>query len=119
MVTMQQYVFSAVNSTAQKAALIALDYGTDELIDGYRKKRDLIYEGIKDKFRVVKPNGAYYIFPEVPGGDGDAFVERALKSNLFIIPGSVFSSRKSNVRISFAAELPAIEKGIEILRGLA
>jgi len=119
MVTMQQYVFSAVNSTAQKAALIALDYGTDELIDGYRKKRDLIYEGIKDKFRVVKPNGAYYIFPEVPGGDGDAFVERALKSNLFIIPGSVFSSRKSNVRISFAAELPAIEKGIEILRSLA
>jgi len=119
MVVMQQYAFSAVNSMAQKAALLALDYSTDDLIDGYRTKRDLIYEGIKDKYRVVKPKGAYYIFPEVPDGDGDAFVERALKEKLFIIPGSVFSRRKSHVRISFAASKPAIEKGIEILRSLA
>ncbi len=119
MVVMQQYTFSAVNSTAQKAALLALKYNTDELIEGYRKKRDLIYEGIKDKFRVVRPKGAYYIFPEAPGGDGDAFVERALKNNLFIIPGSVFSRRKSHVRISFAASLPVLEKGVKILRDLA
>jgi aspartate aminotransferase/aminotransferase len=119
MVTMQQYVFSSVNSVAQKAALPALDYNTDSLIDVYRRKRDLIYEGIKDKFRVVKPRGAYYIFPEVPGGDGDAFVERALKNKLFIIPGSVFSRRKSHVRISFATTESTLKKGIEILRGLA
>ena len=119
MVMMQQYVFSAVNSIAQKAALLALDYRTDDLRDGYRQKRDLVYEGIKDKFRVVKPKGAYYIFPEAPDGDGDAFVERALKKNLFIIPGSVFSRRKSHVRISFAASVPVLEKGVEILRSLA
>ena len=77
MVTMQQYVFSSVNSVAQKAALFALDYKTDTLIAAYRKKRDLIYEGLKDKYNVVKPKGAYYIFPEVPGGDGDTFVEEA------------------------------------------
>ena len=118
MVVMQQYAFSAVNSMAQKAALLALDYSTDELIDGYRRKRDLIYEGIKDKYRVVKPKGAYYIFPEVPDGDGDAFVERALEKKLFIIPGSVFSRKKSHVRISFAASEPVIRKGIEILRSL-
>jgi aspartate/methionine/tyrosine aminotransferase len=119
MVTMQQYVFSSVNSVAQKAALFALDYKTDTLVDAYRKKRDLIYEGLKDKYDVVKPRGAYYIFPKVPGGDGDAFVEEALKRNLFIIPGSVFSSRKSHVRISFAAPETAIVKGIEILRSMA
>lgn len=119
MVVMQQYAFSAVNSIAQKAALLALDYKTHDLIDGYRQKRDLIYEGIRDKYRVVKPKGAYYIYPEAPDGDGDAFVERALKKNLFIIPGSVFSRRKSHVRISFAASLPVLEKGIEILRSMA
>ncbi len=119
MVTMQQYVFSSVNSVAQKAALFALDYKTDALIEAYREKRDLIYEGLKDKYNVVKPKGAYYIYPEVPGGDGDAFVEEALKRNLFIIPGSVFSSRKSHVRISFAAGESAITKGIEILRSMA
>ncbi len=119
MVTMQQYVFSSINSFAQKAGLMALDYNTDGLIDGYRRRRDLIYEGLRDKYRVVKPKGAYFIFPEVPGGDGDAFVERALEKNLFVIPGSVFSRRKSNVRISFAATEENLLKGIEILRSMA
>ncbi|HVN22512.1 MAG TPA: aminotransferase class I/II-fold pyridoxal phosphate-dependent enzyme [Syntrophorhabdales bacterium] len=118
MVTMLQYVFSGVHSVAQKAAVFALDYPTDEIIETYRRKRDLIYDGIKDKFRIVKPKGAYYIFPEVPDGDGDAFVERALANNLFIIPGSVFSRKKSNVRISFAADEATVLRGIEILRKL-
>lgn len=119
MVTMQQYAFSSVNSFAQKAALVALDYNTDHFIEGYRKKRDLIYEGIKDKFAVMKPQGAYFIFPEAPGGDGDRFVERALKKKLFILPGSVFSRRKSHVRISFASSEESVLKGIEVLRSLA
>ncbi|MBP8625164.1 MAG: pyridoxal phosphate-dependent aminotransferase [Syntrophorhabdaceae bacterium] len=116
MVTMQQYVFSSVNSFAQKAALKALQHNTGDLIDAYRKKRDLIYEGLRDKYNVIKPKGAYFIFPEVPGGDGDRFVEKALKKNLFIIPGSVFSNKKTNVRISFAASEDNIIRGIEILR---
>jgi len=119
MITNQQYVFSSVNSVAQKAALCALDYNTDGLITAYKKRRDLIYEGLKDKYEVVQPKGAYYIFPRVPGDDGDAFVERALEKNLFVIPGSVFSRRKSNVRISFASSEENVIKGIEILRGLA
>lgn len=116
MVTMQQYVFSSINSFAQKAALTALRYDTGALIAEYRAKRDLIYEGLRDLFNVVKPRGAYFIFPEVPGGDGDAFVEKALEKNLFIIPGSVFSGRKSHVRISFSSTEENILKGIEILR---
>ncbi|HOE18498.1 MAG TPA: pyridoxal phosphate-dependent aminotransferase [Syntrophorhabdaceae bacterium] len=119
MVTMQQYVFSSINSFAQKAALFALDYPMYSFIDGYKRKRDLIYEGLKDKYHVVKPEGAYFIFPEVPGGDGDAFVEKALEKNLFIIPGSVFSRKGSNVRISFAASEENVLKGIEILRSMA
>ncbi len=119
MVTMQQYAFSSVNSFAQKAALVALDFNTDAMIGEYRRKRDLIYEGIKDKYAVVKPRGSYFIFPEVPDGDGDAFVEKALGKRLFIIPGSVFSRRKSHVRISFAANDDTLAKGIEVLRNLA
>ncbi len=119
MVTMQQYVFSSINSFAQKAALLALDYNTDCLIQDYKRKRDIIYNGLKDKYSVIKPEGAFFIFPAVPGGDGDKFVEEALKNNLFVIPGSVFSSRKSNIRISFAASEEDLLKGIEILRKMA
>ncbi|MCX7857260.1 MAG: pyridoxal phosphate-dependent aminotransferase [Deltaproteobacteria bacterium] len=119
MVTMQQYVFSSVNSFAQKAALLAFDYDTTNIIQEYRRKRDLIYEGLKDKYVVQKPKGAYYIFPEVPGGDGDSFVEKALREKLFVIPGSVFSKRKSHIRISFAQDEETLVRGIEILRKLA
>jgi aspartate/methionine/tyrosine aminotransferase len=119
MITMQQYVFSSINSFAQKAALTALDYDTGSFIKAYKRKRDLIYEGLKDKYPVVKPKGAYFIFPEVPGGDSEKFVERALENNLFIIPGSVFSNRNTHVRISFSATEESIIEGIDILRRLA
>jgi aspartate aminotransferase/aminotransferase len=119
MITNQQYVFSSINSIAQKAGLFALDYNTDPLIETFRKRRDLIYEGLKDKYEVVKPRGAYYVFPRVPGDDGDIFVEKALEKNLFVIPGSVFSRRKSHVRISFASSEENVLKGIEILRSMA
>lgn len=119
MVTMQQYAFSSVTSFAQKAALTALDHDMDERIGMYRKKRDLIYNGLKDKYNVVEPKGAFFIFPEVPGGSSMDFVEKALENNLFIIPGSVFSARDSHVRISFASSEENLLKGIEILRKLA
>lgn len=115
MITLQQYTFSSVNSFAQKAALKALDYNMEDYIQQYKRKRDLIYEGLREKFRVQKPQGAFYIFPEVPSGDGEAFVEKAIQNNLFIVPGSVFSKRNTNVRISFAASEEILLKGIEVL----
>ncbi|MCX8117139.1 MAG: pyridoxal phosphate-dependent aminotransferase [Desulfobacterota bacterium] len=116
MITLQQYTFSSVNSVAQKAALKALDHPMGDYIkEQYRRKRDLIYEGLKEKFQVQKPRGAFYIFPEVPGGDGEAFVEKAIRNNLFIVPGSVFSKKKTHVRISFAAPEETLLRGIEVL----
>ncbi len=115
MITLQQYTFSSVNSFAQKAAVKALNHDVSGYIRGYKNKRDLIYEGLREKYNVQKPQGAFYIFPEVPGGDGEAFVERAIQQNLFIVPGSVFSQRNTHVRISFAASEETLLKGIEIL----
>ncbi|HPX41479.1 MAG TPA: aminotransferase class I/II-fold pyridoxal phosphate-dependent enzyme, partial [Candidatus Hydrogenedentes bacterium] len=92
---------------------------TTEKISAYKRKRDLIYEGLASKFNVVKPGGAFYIFPEAPGGDGDAFVAKAIQNNILVIPGSVFSERKSNFRLSFAADDATIERGVEALNKLA
>jgi aspartate/methionine/tyrosine aminotransferase len=119
MITLQQYTFSSVSSFAQKAAIKALDYNVDDAIQQYKRKRDLVYEGLREKYRVQKPMGAFYIFPEVPGRDGEAFVERAMNENLFIIPGNVFSKRKTHVRISFAASEEMLLKGIEVLNRIS
>ncbi|MBI1871135.1 MAG: pyridoxal phosphate-dependent aminotransferase [Chlamydiae bacterium] len=115
MVKLQQFSFVCAPSFAQKAALKALDYDMSSHIATYKKKRNLIYEGLKRKFEVILPGGAFYIFPKSPFDDGDLFVKKAIEKNLLIIPGSVFSERKSHFRISFAASDEVLTKGIEIL----
>ncbi len=117
--TLQQYTFVCAPSFAQKAAVLALRADMSEKIAAYRVKRDLVYEGLRDICPVTKPGGAFYIFPEAPGGDGDAFVRKAIENNVLIIPGSVFSERKSNFRISFAAPDETIKRGVEVLRRIA
>lgn len=119
MTTLQQYTFVCAPSFAQKAAVESLRMPPSDKIAAYRKKRDIIYSGLKDKFNVTCPNGAFYIFPEAPGADGDAFVSKAIENNVLIIPGSVFSSRKSHFRISFAASDDTLRRGIEVLNRLA
>ena len=117
--TLQQYTFVCAPSFAQKAAVKALEMDHSHRIDAYRKKRDLVYQGLVDRgFSVTKPGGAFYIFPEAPGGDGDTFVKQAIENNLLVIPGSVFSERKSHFRISFAANDETIAKGLAIVEAI-
>ena len=117
--TLQQYTFVCAPSFAQKAAVKALEQDYSGKIDAYRKKRDLVYKGLRDAgFTVERPGGAFYIFPKAPVEDGDAFVAKAIENNLLVIPGSVFSDKKTHFRISFAAEDRVIEQGLEILRRL-
>ena len=115
----QMYSFVCAPAMAQWAALAALDEDTSENRDSYKKKRDIIYEGIRDGYEVVRPGGAFYIFPKAPTEDGDGFVEEAIRNNLLVVPGSVFSERKTHFRISYAAEDDTILRGVEILRKLA
>ncbi|RJP35553.1 MAG: aminotransferase class I/II-fold pyridoxal phosphate-dependent enzyme [Candidatus Omnitrophota bacterium] len=119
MINIQMYSFVCAPSFAQHAGMTALDIDLSPTRADYRRKRDLIYNGLKDRFHVVRPGGAFYIFPEAPNGDGDEFVRQAIENNLLVVPGSVFSERKTHFRISFAAEDHTIERGIEVLNRMA
>jgi len=119
MTQIQQYTFVCAPSMAQEAGKVAINLSMAEQRENYMRKRDLIYNGLKDCYEVEKPNGAFYIFPKAPNGDGDAFVEECIKNNLLVVPGSVFSERNTHFRISYAASDETIERGIEVLRRLA
>ena len=119
MIKIQQYTFVCAPTPFQKAAIAALDYDISEFVNVYRKKRDLIYEGLKDKFELVKPEGAFYAFVKAPDGStATEFVKKAIENNLLIIPGNVFSEKDTHFRISYAASDEKIQQGIEILRNL-
>jgi len=120
MTKIQQYTFVCAPTPFQQAALAALDYDVSDLVDAYRKKRDLLYEGLSDKFEFVKPGGAFYAFIRAPGETGATeFVERAIANNVLIIPGNVFSEKDTHFRISYATTDEKIRQGVEVLRSLA
>lgn len=119
MIKLQQYTFVCAPSPAQYAVAKSLDTDLSKYISSYKKKRDLMYEGLKDKFRIVKPGGAFYFFPQVPWGTDEEFVATAINKNLLIIPGSVFSERHTHFRISYAASEETIHRGIDILNNIS
>jgi len=119
MTKLQQYTFVCAPQPVQWAGTVAMDYSTADFCANYRRKRDLIYHGLADKYEVAKPGGAFYIFPKAPRGTGNEFVTRAIENNVLVIPGSIFSQRDTHFRIAYAASDAMIERGIEVLRKLA
>ncbi len=119
MTKVQQYTFVCAPMPLQRAAIAAMDYDVSDLVNSYVRKRDLLYGGLKDKFELGKPGGAFYAFVRAPGGSSTEFVARAIKNNVLIIPGNVFSEKDTHFRVSFATTDEKIRQGVEILRGLA
>ncbi|MAD80401.1 MAG: aspartate aminotransferase [Planctomycetaceae bacterium] len=119
MIKLQQYSFVCAPQPAQWAAAVAMDVKLDGHVEDYRHKRDLLVDGLSDRYELVTPRGAFYAFPRAPGGRGSEFVTRVIEENLLIIPGSIFSRHDTHFRISYAATDAVIERGIEVLRRLA
>ncbi len=120
MIKIQQYTFVCAPSFAQYAALKALDVDMSEYILAYKEKRNMVYEGLKENFNVVKPEGAFYIFPSPKNLriSPKEFVEECVKEGVLIIPGDVFSERNTHFRLSFAADNRTIERGVEKINSL-
>jgi aspartate aminotransferase/aminotransferase len=121
MTKMQQYTFVCAPTPFQKAAITAMDTDISDHVNAYRKKRDMIYDGLKDSFELNKPGGAFYAFVKAPDWAKNAteFVEKAIENNLLIIPGNVFSERDTHFRISYATTDEKIAQGIDILCRIA
>ncbi len=120
MTKLQQYTFVCAPSPLQYAALAALDVPMNDAVAAYGRKRDIVYERLSQKFEVVKPDGAFYIFPKAPvGHTASEFVTRAIENNVLIIPGNVFSEQDTHFRISYATTDEKLAQGCEILCSLA
>ena len=119
MTKLQQYTFVCAPSAFQFAAVKAMEVDMKPARDAYRRKRDIVYGLLTKKFDVVKPGGAFYIFPKAPEGISPTeFCTRAIEKNVLIIPGNVFSNRDTHFRISYATTDEKLVQGCEILNSL-
>ncbi|RLF90528.1 aspartate aminotransferase [Thermococci archaeon] len=114
-----QYSVANANSIAQYAALEALRGPQDfvrEVVREYRKRRDiLIRELRKHGIKSNKPEGAFYLFPNI-GEDSREFSRKAINAGVAVVPGEEFGEvGKNNIRISYATSVDNLIKGAEIL----
>ena len=131
---LQSHSTSNVCSITQKAAVAALTGSqacVAEMLAEYRRRRDLTFDwlGAEPRLRLLKPAGAFYLFPDVSeflSPDGirtTTDLAQALldEARVAVTPGEAFDA-PGFIRISYATSLETLKRGtetiIEYLRSL-
>jgi aspartate aminotransferase/aminotransferase len=119
MVKLQQFSFVCAPSMVQHAGIAAMHVDMSSIVAEYRQKRDRVYAGLRERFELVKSEGAFYLFPKVPWGSATEFVTECIRNELLLIPGNIFSRHDTHFRLSYAADEKTLDRGIDILNRLA
>jgi aspartate aminotransferase len=118
--------------TVEQRAVIPLlrqpDLYIGELVEEYRRRRDVVYGALEAMPGVLvrRPEGAFYIFAVLPIDDGERFAQWLLTDfrldgeTLMIAPGDGFYATegmgKQEVRFAFVLEEEALKRAMTILR---
>jgi len=95
----------------QRMALLMLNDGVD--LSVYDRRRALMARVLEQAgITYAMPRGAFYFFPEAPGGDDLAFVNRLLAENILAVPGRGFGC-PGHFRLSFSVETDVIERSAD------
>jgi len=79
-------------------------------ITEYQRRRDAIYEILVESgFEVIKPLGAFYIFPKSPMPDDIQFVRELQKHHILGVPGIGFG-RSGYFRLAYCVDMDVIER---------
>ncbi len=119
--TSRMYGYVHAPSTYQWVIAMTLGHTGD--ITLYDKNRHLLYDNLTAMgYDCVYPQGAFYLFIKVPDGDSLAFMERAKRFNLLIVPADDFGC-PGYARIAYCVDenmirrsLPAFKKLIALYR---
>jgi aspartate aminotransferase len=117
MLKVHQYIQACANSIAQKAALAAIEGPQEcvgEMRESFRARRDFLLEGLSGiGIKCVKPEGAFYAFPEVE--DENAAL-KLLKNGIIVVPGAAFGQNgKGHIRISYATSAENLRKALGVM----
>ncbi|RMF47231.1 MAG: aminotransferase class I/II-fold pyridoxal phosphate-dependent enzyme, partial [Deltaproteobacteria bacterium] len=112
-------VLGFVNAPALAQRLVADLQDASVPVGPYQEKRDLLYDSLTGLgFRMVKPGGAFYLFPESPLKDDVEFVRRAQEHRILLVPGSGFGA-PGYFRIAYCIDRSIIERSLPAWRALA
>lgn len=134
MTMIQDQSTSNCSSITQKAALAALrgpPDALDAMVKEYVARRDLFVDGLNaiPGIRCRRPDGAFYVFPNIQGLIGKSFQGKRIDSSVQLseilldefrvaaVPGAPFGA-DANIRMSFVTSRENIQKGLGRIRDL-
>ncbi|MEN6350276.1 MAG: pyridoxal phosphate-dependent aminotransferase [Syntrophomonas sp.] len=104
-------------SLFQKLVAESLDEVPDT--SEYKRRRDYLYDNLTGiGFSCTKPQGAFYLFPRSPLADDVEFIQKALKYNLLLVPGTGFAS-PGYFRIAYCVSMDTIKNSMPAFKALA
>ena len=82
-------------------------------VKDYQEKRDLLFSSLVEMgYELIKPQGAFYLFPKSPIENEVDFVEKLWSKNILTVPGRGFG-RSGYFRISYCVTQKVIERSLE------
>jgi aspartate aminotransferase len=102
-------ILGFVNAPAlmQRVVVRLLEVSVD--ITPYARRRELFCDILEQAgYDFTRPPGAFYLFPQAPGGDDLAFVARLKEENILAVPGRGFG-RPGYFRLAFCVPEKVIE----------
>jgi len=113
-----QYTMLSAPTTAQHAAIEALDTCGDEVAEmraQYDRRRQFLLSRFEEMGLECFPAaGAFYAFPECPWDDSEAFAEELIEEQrVAVVPGSVFGAGgDGHLRVSYATGLGDLKEAM-------
>ena len=102
-----------VNAPALMQHVVRNLSGVSVDVADYQRKRDFLYSGLTDLgYSMVKPQGAFYLFPKSPLEDDAAFVDALQEWNVLVVPGKGFGV-PGHFRISYCVQDHVLEGAMQ------
>jgi aspartate aminotransferase len=117
MAKVQSAAVTSVAEPIQHAALAALGVNPSENVKLMERRLEFVCSKLKEmSLQFVEPDGAMYVYPELPWSEDIPIIEKLLEQGVAIAPGSGFGdSYKRFVRISACQPENVLGKGLDIM----
>jgi len=131
---MQGQVTSGANCIAQRAVITALQENPSKIqymVDEFKERRDLILELLNDieGFKCNKPEGAFYVFPDVSDYFGKTIngitINNASEMSMFLLEKALVATVTGDafgdpncIRISYAASIDQLTEAVSRIKNI-